>query len=66
MKRKGVGVEDDEIEGPVAPQNAPNVEIFEPGAKFMSIPVTHESRAAEDVKISQNAPNIKLENVRWH
>jgi hypothetical protein len=27
--REGVGVEDNEIEGPVAPQNAPNIQFFE-------------------------------------
>lgn len=32
--RKGTGVEDDEIEGPRTPQDAPNVEIFEPGANL--------------------------------
>jgi hypothetical protein len=53
--RKGAGVEDNKIEGPVTPQDAPNVEIFEVfelGVIFTSIPVTHEIGAAGDVKIS--------------
>ncbi len=44
-RKKNAGVEDDEIEGPVAPQYMPSVEIvevFTPGANFALIPVTHE------------------------
>jgi hypothetical protein len=54
FKNKGVGVKNNKIEGPVAPQNAPNVEIvkvFIPGAYFMPIPVTHNIGAAEDEEI---------------
>jgi hypothetical protein len=61
FKNKGVGVENNKIEGPVAPQNAPNVEIvkvFIPGAYFMSIPVTQEIVAAEDEEIDHHMFNI--------
>jgi hypothetical protein len=59
--RKHVGVEDSEIEGPGTPQDMPNVEIvkiFELGANFASIPVTHEIFVTERVKISQKALRI--------
>ena len=61
FKNKGVGVENDKIEGPVAPQNVPNVEIvkvFIPGAYFMLTPVTQEIGAAEDEEIDQHMFNI--------
>jgi len=34
------------------------VEVFTPSANFMLIPITHEIRAARDVKISQNMFNV--------
>jgi hypothetical protein len=51
--KKGVGVKDDKIEGHGTFQDVPNFEVFELGMNFLSIPVTHEIRAAEVVKTSQ-------------
>jgi hypothetical protein len=53
-ERKGVGVEDYEIEGPKTPQDVHGkveiVKVFKPGVNFMSIPVTHEIGAARSVR----------------
>ena len=59
--RKGEGVMDVEIEGHETPQDALNVETLEVvglGAKFASIPFTHEIRAVEDGNINQKPPNM--------
>ncbi len=49
--RKDVGVEGEEIGEPVAFYDAPNVKIFEPGAKFAAILVTYKIGAASDIGI---------------
>jgi len=55
---KGAGVEDDEV----GAQNAPNVEVFEPGTKFALILVTHEIWATRNAKISESTRRSKARN----
>jgi len=55
--RKCARLKDDEIEGHEAARDAPNVEIFEPGAYFTSIPTTRGIGAVEGGKIGQHIFN---------
>jgi len=64
--RKGAGVDNDEIEGPVAPQDAPNVEMFESIRAGREFHVDSTYARNRGCRGRQNQYSVEQANIPWN